>query len=213
MKTPDSTLAPAPDDAEQRLLELLARQRDAECLALQQRARQEAADLLRKARHRATKLVRRTVAAERARIRARMAEARAELNTRRRRHARQLGSVVLDMARRRLPERLAEMWADPTGRASWIEQAVRHARQGLPDGRWRIRHAFCFNATDNDTLLRALGDNNDEAPHLEADPAMEAGLVIECAGVTLDASVSGLLADPDQVEARLLALIDLEAAP
>jgi hypothetical protein len=40
---------------------------------------------------------------------------------------------------------------------------------------------------------------------------MEAGLVIACGGVSLDASAAGLLSDTDTGHARLLALMETDS--
>jgi len=202
-----------PGDSEQRLMQLLKQQRDEECRRLRERAENEARDLIRNAYKRARRHLHQAAEAERSRARSRIATARAEFNTLRRRHRQQLGSVILKTAKERLPERLAECWSEADVRAAWIGAAVGHALERLPKGRWRVRHAFCFNAEDNNTLLKAMGERMQEQPELIVVPEMDAGLIIECGGVTLDASVSGLLADRALVEARLLALVTMEKSP
>jgi hypothetical protein len=193
---------------ESRLLELVDQWRDDECLRLLDRARDEALDLLLTTHQRARKQVHAIIQSERGRLRNRVAAARAELETKRRLHRHQLGSVILEAAHRRLPERLAERWADPQSRAVWIRNAVTFALQRLPAGRWRVRHAACFRAADHDVLLQTLNRHRAQAPELVADSGIDAGLVIECGGVRLDASVQGLLADSAAYQARLLALME-----
>jgi hypothetical protein len=191
----------------------VAEWRDEECLRLLDRARDESLELIRGTYRRARKQLHAASQAERARAQGRLAAARAELETQRRLHRQQLGSVILDAARQRLPRRLLEQWDDPRGRATWITNAVAHALARLPRGRWRIRHALHFQASDHDLLLRALRPRQLPEPELIADPRVEAGLIIESTGVRLDASSAGLLADTASTEARLLALMDTEGEP
>ena len=198
----------SPNDNEQQLLQLVSQWRDDECQRLLDRAWDEGLELLRKARRRGRRHLHEAVQAERERNRGRIAAAEAELQTLRRQHEQQLGSVILAAARRRLPERLAEHWADQQMRSAWIRSAARQALLRLPRGRWSIRHAFCFQAADFDTLLQALKPSLAEEPELISDMDMDAGLIIESNGVRLDASAHGLLADTEAVNARLLALVE-----
>jgi hypothetical protein len=198
------------EDTEKRLVELVDDWSDEECLRLLDRARDEALALLRTGYGRARRHLREAVEAERTRARTRISTARAELETLRRRHRQHLGALLLAAARERLPEVLSERWADAGARAAWIRTTATQALARLPRGRWVVRHALCFHASDYDTLLQALGDLGAREPELVSDPGLDAGLVIECAGVRLDASVGGLLADREAIEARLLALLGLE---
>jgi hypothetical protein len=205
-----------PGDNERRLLALVGQWRDEECLKLLDRARDEALELLRNTHRRGRRHLRRAVLEERERNRSSIAAAEAELETLRRRHRQQLGSVILTAARKRLPDRLAEQWADPRMRGAWIRNAARQALARLPPPgragrRWTVRHAFCFQAADFDTLLQALKPGLAGEPELISDMNMEAGLVIACGGVSLDASAAGLLSDTDTVHARLLALMETDS--
>jgi flagellar biosynthesis/type III secretory pathway protein FliH len=197
-------------ETQQKLIDELEQWRDDECLRLLDRAREEALELLRNSHQRARRHVHEAVDSERARVRVRIGAARAELETLRRQHRQQLGSIILETVREHLPEVLAERWADPAARKAWIRNTAAQALQRLPRGRWTVRHALCFQASDYDTLLQALGDLGAHEPELVSDPKLDAGLIVECQGVRLDASVAGLLSDREAVEARLLALMELE---
>ncbi len=117
----------SPDDNELRLLELVGQWRDEECLRLLDRARDEAQELLHKTHRRGRRQLHETAQAERERNRSRLAAAQAELETLRRQHEQQMGSVILAAARRRLPERLAEHWANREMRSAWIRSAAHQA--------------------------------------------------------------------------------------
>lgn len=197
------------EENEQRLLALVQRRREDECRQLQQRAEEEARDLLRTAYRNARGQLHENVETERERARIRVSAARAELETRRRQHAQRLGSVVLAAAWEKLPRRLAQSWADPEGRAAWITSALEQAAATLPRGAWRIRHPAGLAKAEYDALRQTLEERLSQAPELVADTELETGLVFNCAGVTLDASGSGLVDDRDAVEARVLALLEL----
>jgi hypothetical protein len=198
---------------EQRLLDLIRQQRDQECQALLERARNEAAELLRSAHRRARRQVHQTVLGERARAEARIRSAQAELDTERRRHLQRLGLALLTLARERLPALLAARWADGVSRRDWIRAALTAAIQRLPPQAWLIRHPPDLAPEEIRELLAGLADALTWDPVLEPDPSLGAGLVISCEGMGLDASAAGLLADQSGVEARLLALLALETQP
>jgi hypothetical protein len=198
-------------DTEQRLLQLVEQWRDEECRALMERAQTEARELLRNSRRRARRQVHETYVAEHERARERLAAARAELATRRHRRQRQLGEVILGAGRQQLAERLTARWGEPDRRTRWIRSAVADAQVRLPAGHWTVRHGADFRTEDHNTLLASIGSSR--PPALVADHRVGAGLVIECAGVQLDASAAGLLADREAIEGRLLALMQLEPTP
>lgn len=195
-------------DNELRLLQQVEQYRDAECERLLQRAQLERADLLRNTYRRARRHLHQTVQSERTRARLRIRAAQAELETQRRQHQQRLGLVLLEAARKRLPDLLAKRWAESEQRADWIRGAVIQARDSLPPGPWRVRHARRFRAADNDTLLRALGDGIPRDVELLADAGIAAGLIIESGGIRLDASLEGLLNDRDAIEGRILGLVE-----
>ena len=194
---------------ERRLIQLVEQQRDSDCLELLDQARDEARELLHAAHRRSREHLHSAAATERTRVRAQVGAARAELETRRRQHRQRLGFALLEVARERLPRLLAERWADPDGRAGWIRQAAEQALLRLPKGVWTIHHPPDLPAADREQLAGILGDLP-QAPDWHADASLDSGLIIENEGVRLDACTAGLLEDERAIEARLLALIDLE---
>jgi flagellar biosynthesis/type III secretory pathway protein FliH len=195
------------DENERELLKLVAQWRDEECLRLLDRAGDEALELLRKGYRRGRRELHEAVQTERERSRNRCAAAEAELATLRRQHRQQLGSVILAAARSRLPQRLAQRWDEQREREHWIRRAVQQALAKLPAHGWRVRHAAGLPAAEVDGLRQSLKTTLTDEPQLIPDPQLDAGLVIESGGVTLDASAAGLLSDADSLDARLLALM------
>ncbi len=190
------------------LLQLVSQWRDQECQRLLERARRESNALLSKARGRVRRDVHEAIVDERRRACHRITAAAAELETLRRRHRQALGTVILEAARQRLPERLSIRWADARSRRIWIRNAVLQANERLPAGRWKVRHPPCFQAADCDGLIQAIMIHAREEPILVTDTGIDTGLIIESAGVILDASSNGLLGDTPRIQARLLALLE-----
>lgn len=199
------------EDNERRLIHMVEQQRDDECRKLVERAQSEARDLLRKTYRRVRRRLHAEVESERERARAKTTAARAELETMRRRHRQLMNAVILEATRERLPHKLTSQWQDPETRAAWIAAALELALKKLPKGTWRIHHPVDLNSEECAASLRALQDPLPNPPQLVADPGVCAGLVIACSGVVLDTSSAGLLEDREAVEARLLALIELES--
>lgn len=195
---------------EQRLLALVLQQRDEECRKLRQRSEEEGRKLLRSAYRSARTRLHENAESGRNRARTQIGAARAELETQRRQRTQQLGSVTLAAAWERLPQRLTQRWADPAARAAWVDNALEQALVALPGDTWRIRHPSGLAETEIAALRKTVQQQLPQTPELVADAKVEAGLVFECAGVVLDASSSGLLVDRDAIEARLLALLNLE---
>ena len=201
------------EDNERRLIRMVEQQREEQCRELRERAQSEGRELLRKTYRRTRRRLRAEAASERTRALAQTSAARAELETKRRRHRQQLSTVILQAARERLPQRLFETWQDPQVRAAWIATALDQALEKLPPGAWRIRHPADLDTNSCSALVQRLQDHLRQPPELVPDPQLPAGLVISCTGVVLDISTAGLLQDRDAIEARLLALVDLENGP
>jgi hypothetical protein len=199
------------EDNERRLIHIVEQQRDDECRKLLERAQSEARDLLRKTYRRVRRRLHAEVTSERERAHAKITASRGELETRRRQHQKLVNAVILEAARERLPAKLTQRWQDPKTRANWITTALEQALEKLPKGSWHIRHPAALDTEECAASLRALQDQLPQPLELEADPGLHAGLVITCAGVVLDTSTGGLLEDREAVEARLLALIELES--
>jgi hypothetical protein len=172
---------------EQQLKDIRAK-RDAQVREILQTARAEARESLHQA-----------VARERARITQglRQAQARAELESRQRAQRETL--TLLRQMWERLDAALAGRWAEERTRAAWIAAAVQEAAQLLPGRPWRLEHA----AGLSPEAQVGAGGAHDVDWHLE--PQIRAGLRVRTSGACLDATVEGLLADREDIEALFLA--------
>jgi hypothetical protein len=195
------------DEREQGLLKLVEDYRDAECRALREAARAEAAQLIARTYRDERARLHERVAAERAGARGRINAARAERDTRERAGGERANARLLAAAWPRLREVLVDRWQDPAGRRGWIAAVLAQARQVLPAGVWTLRHAPTGTASEWQALARELTATLDAEPSLVADGAVVAGITVDCAGAVLDGSLEGLLKDRTRIESRLLALI------
>lgn len=192
---------------EQALLALVDAYREEECRTLLDAARREAAALIGRAYQQERTRLHQRVLAERARARERIQAARAERDTRERTGGERANARILALAWPRIEAALGARWRNPVGRRAWVQEALAQARQLLPSGVWTLRHAPDWPAEEWGALGTALAGELGTEPRFVADGSLSAGLAIEGAGATLDASLWGLLKDRARIEARLLALL------
>lgn len=186
------------------LLRRVTLDRDQRCAQLRTTADSQAREILRSARTEARASLHRAVTQERSRLAQglRQAEARAELEARRR--AQQETQIVLQHMWTEIAVMLGARWRDPTQRRSWIEAALRLAEGILPAHAWLIEHGSDWSATerhDLETFVRMQGDRTIEWAAVD----LPAGLKIRSEGACLDATIHGLLARRDDIEAAFLA--------
>ncbi len=196
------------DERAQGLLKLVESYREAECRSLLEAARQEAALLIGRTYRQERARLHQRVLAERTGARERIQAARAERDTRQRAGGERASARILAVAWPRLEAALLERWQNAAGRQAWVQGVLGQARRLLPRGVWTLRHAPDWPEREWRALGSTLNAELGSEPRLVADGSISAGLAIEGAGATLDASLEGLLKDRTRIEARLLALLD-----
>ncbi|MEA3278385.1 MAG: hypothetical protein U9Q81_24440 [Pseudomonadota bacterium] len=194
-------------EREKALLKLVDDYREQECRSILDAARAEASDLLRQAYRKERAHLHDRVMAERSRAQSRIQAARAERATRERWLSERTNHDLLDAAWPRLRALLLACWRDGDCRRRWVTGYLRQAVGVLPHGQWTVRHAVEWNEAERRDLAAELEQSIGQAPRFQSDGGVEAGVVIECSGAVLDASLSGLLRDRARLEARLLALL------
>jgi len=202
------------EESARTLLKLVEGYRSQECREAIDKARAEAAEILRRAWRREREHLHASVDAERSRARALIQAARAERATRERSSGDRANAALLAEAWPRLITLLVERWRDPRGREIWVAQALAQAQKSLPPGQWTIRHAPDWGAPETAEPCLARVTMQPQAPALRfrTDPGIAAGLIVEGGAAVLDASLDGLLADRQRLEARLLALMAVAEA-
>lgn len=171
-------------------------------------AAREAEEVRRRARLKARRQLRRAVADLRAHEQRRLQQARAEIETEQRRHESARALAALALAWPRLAQALERRWRDPRSRAGWIDAHLEMARARLGHTAWWVRHPADASPSDVAALQAALDAHGAQATTLRADPQLQAGLVVEVDGAALDTTPAALLADPDAIQAELLAALD-----
>lgn len=198
------------EESAKNLLKLVEGYRSQECREAMDKARAEAAEILRRAWRREREHLHASVQAERSRARALIQAAQAERATRERASGDRQNAVLLAQAWPRLRALLLARWRDPAGREIWVAGALDQARTSLPPGPWTVRHAPDWalpEAAGPSLALMAGPKGEGRALRFLADPGIAAGLIVEGGAAVLDASLDGLLADRQRLEARLLALL------
>jgi hypothetical protein len=199
-------------EREESLLRLVVEYREQECRRLLDAARTEAAELLAVTFKRERAHLHQRIVAERSRAQGRIQAARAERATRERWVHERTHASLLAAAWPRLREALLARWHAPRSRAQWVASHLDEALRALPRGRWSIRHAPEWGEDERRAPAARLAEALGEAPRMQTDGDIAAGLVIASGGAVLDASLDGLLRDRPRLEARLLALIEAQAS-
>jgi hypothetical protein len=197
----------------QALLDLVERDRAAQCARIEAEAARQADGVRAQARREARERLHAAVAAERERATQQIAAAQAELQTARRVHAQRRTEALLALGWQALPVALQARWDDAASRAAWTDSALTQARAVLPrTAPWQVQHPTGWADDERERFAAAVAALGAPAPRFAAAPALRAGLRITAAGVVVDASVDGLLADRDEIGGRLIGLLaDLPA--
>ena len=182
------------------LLDLVEGERSTRSETILAEARSRAEMLVAQAHADARARVREACAEERQRAQERIAAARANLATRRRLHEQRRSTALLALGWQRLPPVLRERWRDAAGRRLWVDAVLAEAARVLPRAPWRIVHAPGWTEPEQ----RSVAAGSPAGAASQADAGIEAGLRIEAGGNVVDATLAGLLADRDEIGARLL---------
>lgn len=183
------------------LIEQLRQEQEQTRRKLEREAIEWRRERLREARQQARQRVHRAVGLARERHRREIAAARADIDAEHRRRRQLQLARLLARVMGRLPAQLVARWHDPQTRRRWVTDTLDDALNRLGASAWTIRHA------------PGLEPGEMPARHGEArltwqeDTEMDAGLVIEKAGARMDASIAGLLANPTEVQSRILSLL------
>ena len=192
------------------LLALVESYRDSLCGEILGEAGGRARSLRRLAHAAARARMRQTFEEQRLSLRERIAAAEARLATQRRLHEQRRTTELLRLAWEQLPGELQALWRQPTTRATWVDAVLASARLRLPPGPWRIVHAADWPEGERLRFAPTAGAAA-EAPRLEADLAIAAGLKVESRGNVVDGTLEALLADRAGFEAGLLRALELPA--
>lgn len=201
------------EERERGLLKLVEDYRERECRRILGAAREKAAETLRETYRKERARLHERVLVERGRAAGRVQAAGAQRATRERRNSDRASAGLLEVAWPQLRAKLIACWRDPRDRRRWVSKYLGQALSSLPKGPWTVRHAPEWGTCEREELAGELLERLDARPRFRSDGGLGAGLIIECEGAVLDASLDGLLRDRGRLEARLLALLREGAGP
>lgn len=189
------------------LLGRLGAEREEACRELLEDARAQAAETLEEARKRARKRVRAAVREKRERVAEHCRRVRVDLETHRRDHEFECLAGALQAGLARLPRVIEARWAEPAARQRWCESALEGAAAVLGRGGWRVEHAPGLADGEVSRLAALAARLGGEDCALAEVPGMRAGMRILRGGASYDATLAGLTAQRNRLEAALLAEI------
>ncbi len=187
------------------VLDALHAQQDQRCREIRIAADRKAEQLLADSRRRMRERVHRAVAEQRQRRATALLDARHRIETARRKAVQAHYRDFLQAAASLLHAELERRWRDAASRRDWCETAIGEAGERLPGVRWTVEHPADWTPDDRQWLERAFAGRGLPQPEAREDAAIPAGLRIRLGAASLDATLDGLLANRQAVEARLLA--------
>ena len=191
------------------LLRRVAREQEMLSRRARDAAEEQARVIVLRAREEARARMRQAADEARLSIERALADRRAALDTAARQHEQGVLRGLMDSAWQALPAALAAVWQDAGCRRSWCEAACAVARRTLTgSGSIAIEVDARLAADAAAQAERCLREHGDEALEVRPVDGLGPGLRLRRGLACVDASVPGLLASRERVEAELLAELD-----
>jgi len=191
------------------LLRRVAREQESRGLAIRSAAGEQARSVVARARQEARARLRQAVTDERRQIERAIGERRAALDTDARRAEQATLRQLIERAWQRLPPAVAALWRDPASRQEWIRAACACAISSLrPQSSYVVEYDAEAAPDAGAMAQECLVAGGLEPVECRQVAGLGAGLRIRGGGACVDATVGGLLASRERVEAELLAEFD-----
>jgi vacuolar-type H+-ATPase subunit E/Vma4 len=198
---PKSTL----DSQSEALLQRVTEDRERRCAVLRAAAESQAAKIVSSAHAEARSTVHNAVLQERARMDLGMRQARARADIEARRRERQKSRELLEQMWTVIAEVLERRWREPASRRAWIDAAMDQAATLLAGRAWRIEGGSDLTQEERGELTDRAHGRGAGTVDWSLEPVVPVGLKIRSDSVCVDATVPGLLARRDAIEAAFLA--------
>jgi vacuolar-type H+-ATPase subunit E/Vma4 len=198
-------LKSALDTEAKALLQRVTDDRDRRCAVLRTAAEGQAKQIVRSARAEARANVGNAVIQERARMDLGMRQATARADIEVRRQERLKSQELLEQMWAAITDVLARRWREPSIRRAWIDAVVNQAGALLSGRAWLIEVGSDWTEHERGELTDRARGRGAGTVEYSLDAAMPGGLKIRAGSVCIDATVSGLLAQRDAIEAAFLA--------
>lgn len=189
----------------QSVLDALRAQQDSRCREIESAAARKAEQLLTDTRQRMRERVHRAITEERQRRETALLESRHRIETAGRRRVQEQYRKFLHDAEPLFRAELEERWRVEESRRSWCEMLLGEAADRLPGDRWTIEHPVDWSRSDAQWLEQAFAARELPKPEFVEGADIVAGLRVRLGAACLDATLDGLMANRDAVEAHLLA--------
>jgi hypothetical protein len=203
----------APESIVQAQMEALLRRVAREQEMLSRRARDAAEEQARaivvRAHEEAWARMRQAAGEARQSVESALADRRAALETAARQREQGVLRGLMDSAWQALPAALADAWQETDSRRGWCEAACAVARRTLTSsGAFVIEVDASVAADAAAQAERCLREHGDEAIEVRTVGGLGPGLRLRRGLACVDASVPGLIASRERIEAELLAELD-----
>jgi hypothetical protein len=189
----------------QALLRRVIEDRERRCAALRAAAEKQATQIVRAARAEARHSVHNAVAQERARLDSGLRQARARADIEARHREQEKSRELLEQMWAGISEALERRWREPALRQAWIEAAMSQSGRLLPGRAWLIEAGTEWSEQERGKLGDRARARGAVTAEYSLQTAIPAGLRIRAGSVCVDATVAGLLAQRDTIEAVFLA--------
>lgn len=186
------------------LLKLIEDYRESRCRQLLEKARSEAAMIVRQTHREGRARMHKAITEERSRTHEKLASTQARLQTQRRQRQQQADMALLQRAWAALREALLSRWQDAEARRTWIQSLFNEASAVLPAKPWQVEHPSGWDPQEA-PAGRAHAQSGGGAAKFVEMADIDAGLRIRAQGTCLDGTLTGLLTGRAEVEAQLLA--------
>jgi vacuolar-type H+-ATPase subunit E/Vma4 len=193
------------DAQAQALLQRVTDDRERRCAALRAAADEQAKQIVRSARAEARSNLHHAVIQERARMDLGMRQGRARADIEARRRERQKTQELLEQMWTAIAEFLERRWREPALRRAWIDAAMSQAMALLLGRAWLIEAGSDWTEQERAELADRARARGAGTVEWSLKPSVPAGLKIRADNVCVDATVPGLLAQRDVIEAAFLA--------
>lgn len=188
-----------------RMVRLVRRYEASEIEKILDRAYATARERVRAARRDARQRVHEAVGELRSEMDTALTRIRAGDEARMRRHELGMARLVLAEGHEVLARSVRARWQDPPLRDAWVSSLLEQATAVLPAGEWEVEHAADWPDDEREAFSARVREATGQTPKLDARDDIAAGLRIGIGGASLDATLDGLLARGEELEARLLA--------
>jgi hypothetical protein len=187
------------------LLQRVTEDRERRCAVLRTTAESQATQIVSSARAEARNTVHNAVIQERSRMDLGMRQARARADIEARRRERQKSRELLEQMWTEIETALEQRWREAAPRRAWIDAAMGQAAALLAGRAWLIESGPDLTAPERSDLTAAAQALGAKTVEWSLQPVMPPGLKIRAQNVCIDATVPGLLARRDAIEAAFLA--------